>query len=60
MTQPQSPEPIRILHLEDDPNDSELLTMILADENIPSQVHRVETRKDFESALEKQRWSLVI
>ena len=60
MTQPPSTEPIRILHLEDDPNDSELLIMILADENIPSQVHRVETRKDFESALEKQSWSLVI
>ena len=60
MTQPTPAGPIRILHLEDDPNDSELLTMILADENIPSEVYRVETRRDFESALEKQRWNLVI
>jgi signal transduction histidine kinase len=60
MTQVAAPGPIKILHLEDDPNDSELLSMILADENIPSEVHRVETRKDFETALEAQRWSLVI
>lgn len=60
MTQAAPQGPIRILHLEDDPNDSELLTMILADENIPSEVHRVETRKDFEAALENQSWSLVI
>ena len=60
MTQSTPAGPIRILHLEDDPNDSELLIMILADENIPSEVYRVETRRDFESALEKQRWNLVI
>jgi two-component system cell cycle sensor histidine kinase/response regulator CckA len=53
-------QPLRILHLEDDPTDTELLSMILADENIPCEVHRVETRKDFEGALEKQSWSLVI
>ena len=60
MTQPPPAGPIRILHLEDDPNDSELLSMILADENIPSEVHRVETRTDFENALEKRGWNLVI
>jgi two-component system cell cycle sensor histidine kinase/response regulator CckA len=60
MTQGTPPGSIRILHLEDDPNDTELLTMILADENIPSEVHRVETRKDFETALGAQRWNLVI
>ncbi len=60
MRGPTSPASIRILHLEDDPNDSELLSMILTDENIPSNIHRVETRRDFESALEKQSWNLVI
>jgi two-component system, cell cycle sensor histidine kinase and response regulator CckA len=60
MTQVTPAGPIRILHLEDDPNDSELLTMILADEHIPSEVHRVETRKEFEAALEGQHWNLVI
>ena len=59
MTQP-SVEPIRILHLEDDPHDSELLSAILADENIPSEVHRVDSRNDFEAALADRRWSLVV
>lgn len=60
MTQTKPLAPIRILHLEDDPNDSELLSMILSDENIPSQIHRVGTQKDFEKALGKERWNLVI
>jgi len=34
--------------------------MILSDENIPCDIHRVETRQDFEGALEEQNWSLVI
>ena len=60
MTPPSSAESIRILHLEDNPSDSELLTMILADENIPSEVRRVETGTDFAAAIEKDRWDLVI
>jgi two-component system cell cycle sensor histidine kinase/response regulator CckA len=60
MTEPNPLAPIRILHLEDDPNDSELLSMILSDENIPSEIHRVGTRSDFENALGKERWNLVI
>ena len=60
MTESTPAGPIRILHLEDDPGDSELLSMILAEENIPSEIHRVETRRDFESALEQQQWNLVI
>jgi len=51
---------LRILHLEDNPYDSEIVTMMLADENIPCEVHRVETRADFEAALEKENWNLVI
>jgi len=34
--------------------------MILADDNLTCDVHRVETRKDFEGALEEQNWNLVI
>ena len=52
--------PLRILHLEDDPNDTEILSMILADENIPCEVHRVDARKDFEAELEKRTWNIVI
>lgn len=53
-------DPLRILHLEDNPYDSEIVSMILAEENIPCQIHRVETRKDFEAALEKKEYKLVI
>jgi len=60
MTAPTPTGPIRILHLEDDPNDSELLSMILAEENMPSEIHRVDTRNAFMAALEKDRWDLVI
>ena len=60
MSTPRQTEPLQILHLEDDPNDTEILTMILADENIPAEIHRVETRKDFEAALETQNWNVVI
>jgi two-component system cell cycle sensor histidine kinase/response regulator CckA len=60
MSRTPQTELLRILHLEDDPNDTELLSMILADEKIPCEIHRVETRKDFEGSLEKQRWNLVI
>ena len=53
-------ESLRILHLEDNANDSELVSLMLADENIPCRMHRVETRADFVAALEKEKWSLVI
>ena len=60
MSQSSPDEPLQILHLEDNPYDTEIVSMMLADEKIPCQVHRVETRKDFEAALEKTEWSLVI
>src|ERR1041385_6472740 len=60
MSRTPKTEPLRILHLEDDPTDTELLSMTLADENIPCEVHRVESRKEFEGALENQKWNLVI
>jgi two-component system, cell cycle sensor histidine kinase and response regulator CckA len=52
--------PLRILHLEDNPYDTEIVSALLADENIPFEIQRVETRKDFEAALEKGDCTLVI
>ena len=60
MTNKSRVEPLRILHLEDNPYDSEIISAMLADEEIPCQMHRVETRKDFEAALEKGGWDLII
>jgi signal transduction histidine kinase len=48
------------LHLEDNPYDTEIVSMLLTDESIPFEIHRVETRKDFESALEKHECNLII
>src|SRR5882757_6430618 len=53
-------EPLRILHLEDNPYDSEIVSMLLTDERIPFEMQRVETRKDFEAALEKNECTLII
>ena len=60
MNHTQLTESLRILHLEDDPTDTDLLSMILSDENIPCDIHRVESRQDFESSLQEQNWNLVI
>ena len=44
--------PLYILHLEDDPNDAELVQSALEIEGIGCAVHCVQTRDDFVSALE--------
>ena len=44
--------PLRILHLEDDPNDSALIEATLEAEGIACVLTRVQTRQDFISALE--------
>ena len=45
--------PLRVLHLEDDPNDAELIRAALHREGIVSHVARVETRADFLASLER-------
>jgi two-component system cell cycle sensor histidine kinase/response regulator CckA len=44
--------PLHILHLEDDPNDAELIQFALKTDGIASAITRVQTRDDFVSALE--------
>lgn len=52
--------PLRILHLEDDPFDAELVQASLAAEDIDCEVKVVATRQDFEKALEKDSFDLVL
>jgi PAS domain S-box-containing protein len=47
------PPPLRVLHLEDDPHDAELIQESLATEGIVSRVTRVETQAEFLAALEQ-------
>lgn len=51
---------VRIIHLEDNADDSEIVSMLLASESIPCEIHRVETRRDFEAALNSNHCNLII
>lgn len=54
------PIPLRILHLEEDPSDSELVVLEMAAGGIAAQVLRVANREDFISAFEKNRFDLIL
>ena len=52
--------PLRILYLEDDPNDAELVHAMLEAEGVVCQVTRVETRIDFQASLEQDGFDLIL
>jgi CheY-like chemotaxis protein len=52
--------PLRILHLEDDPTDTELIQLQLERRGIVCRVTRVETRAEFKSALEQTTVDFII
>ena len=52
--------PLRILHLEDNSNDAELVEAILTEHKVDCQITRVEGRKDFEAALERGGFDLIL
>ena len=54
-----SDAPIRILHLEDDAHDAELVREFLAAERVPAAIDRVWTRADFSAALD-QDYDLIL
>jgi signal transduction histidine kinase len=51
---------LRILSLEDDPNDAELVQETLASDGISCQITRVETEADFIASLEQERVDLIL
>lgn len=53
-------EPLRILHLEDDPNDAELVGATLAEAGIESKIRLVSIREDFTAALDDGGIDLVL
>jgi len=57
---PEDPNALRILDLEDDPLDTELIQANLAEGGIACEIIRVETRTDFEAALENGVFDLVL
>jgi CheY-like chemotaxis protein len=54
------PSPLRILHLDDDPRDAELLQAMLETEGILCHVIRVETQADIFAALEQGGFDLIV
>jgi len=51
---------LRLLHLEDDPVDAELITATLMEGNIPCQSQLVDTRQAFVAALKEGRMDLIL
>src|SRR5207248_9175790 len=51
---------LRILHLEDNPTDAELLRSMLERQRIDCAIKRVETQAAFEAALEREQFDLII
>src|SRR5436309_915444 len=54
------PSPLRILHLEDNPRDADLLQAMLETEGILCHVRRVDTQADFLAALEQGGFDLIL
>ena len=52
--------PVRILYLEDNPKDAELIEATLDSEGIACQIRRVEGEADFRNALKKGAIDLVL
>src|SRR5215510_2096457 len=51
---------LRVLHLEDDPKDTELVQATLETEGIQSELRRVENKQDFVAALQREKFDLIL
>jgi PAS domain S-box-containing protein len=52
--------PIRILHLEDDPSDQELIRAVLVADGLDFEAHVVSARREFETALARGSFDLIL
>ena len=52
--------PLRILHLEDDPNDTDLLQGLLERDGLVAELVRVDTQEEFVAALGQDEYDLII
>src|SRR5437773_665179 len=60
VTEGNTDAPLKLLHLEDDPNDAELVRSSLDTDGLACEVHLVSTRETFLEALEKERIDLIV
>jgi PAS domain S-box-containing protein/putative nucleotidyltransferase with HDIG domain len=54
------PSVLRILHLEDDLDDAELVRRMLAADSLDCEITRVDTRADFQAAIERGGFDLIL
>jgi PAS domain S-box-containing protein len=52
--------PLRILHLEDNPHDADLVRITLTTDGLECELVRVDTQADFQAALDKGGWDLIL
>ncbi|MGQ0811468.1 MAG: response regulator [Nitrospiraceae bacterium] len=52
--------PLRLLHLEDDPTDADLVLSMLVEGGIVCEVHRVDARDDFLAALQQAGFDMIL
>ena len=57
---PEQPASLQILHLEDNPDDRRLVEKLLASDGLECLFRPVESQKDFESALNRNKFDLII
>jgi two-component system, cell cycle sensor histidine kinase and response regulator CckA len=60
MDRPHSNQPLRILHLEDEPKDAELIQAALESDGLPCEISSVSTREQFTTALEHAGVDLIL
>ncbi|HTQ52310.1 MAG TPA: PAS domain S-box protein [Candidatus Acidoferrales bacterium] len=53
-------KPLRILHLEDDPDFAELVRTLLQQDELHAELKRVAGRADFEAALDSEKFDLIL
>ena len=53
-------EPVKILHLEDDARDAELIQALLEDSGLAFEMTRIDSREDFEREIQKGAYNLIL
>ena len=51
---------IRVLHLEDDPDDREIIKLSLSNGGLRCQIQAVQTREAFENSVEHEKWDVIL
>src|SRR5436853_7712646 len=53
-------KPLRVLHVEDNSKDAELVREVLLEHQVPCEITRVASRNDFEVALVREKFDIIL